>query len=121
MTTITICETCKLQDWAERGVEQTDGAIFASMIEAAAEDSASVTTRRHSCLMGCDHGCNIAIQGGKKLSYVLGRFEPSEAAAQAVVEYASLHAESEKGQVPYKQWPQGVKGHFVSRIPPVDG
>jgi predicted metal-binding protein len=37
-----------------------------------------------------------------------------------VVDYARLHAESPTGQVPFKQWPQGVKGHFVARIPAID-
>jgi len=76
-----------------------------------------VELRRVSCLMGCDHGCNIAIQGHEKLTYVLGRFEAEPASADAILEYAGLHAQSETGQVPFKQWPQGVKGHFVSRIP----
>jgi predicted metal-binding protein len=48
-------------------------------------------------------------------------FKPSEASAEAIVEYAELHAASETGRVPFKQWPQGVKGHFVARIPALGG
>ncbi len=39
--------------------------------------------------------------------------------AQAIVDYARLHAASDSGQVPYRQWPEGVKGHFVTRHPPL--
>lgn len=118
---ITICTTCKRQDWEARGSEVTDGETLADLVEAAASGVPGVETRRHACLMGCDHGCNVAIQGDEKLTYVLGRFEPSAEAAGAIVEYAQRHDEAASGQVPFKQWPQPIKGHFVSRIPPLPG
>lgn len=116
---ITICDTCKRDDWEERGANVTDGEVFAGLIEAAALGVAGVKTRRHSCLMGCARGCNVAIQSQQKLNYTLGEFEPSQEAAEAIVGYAALHAESDSGQVPYRQWPQAVKGHFVTRHPPL--
>lgn len=116
-TTITICDTCKREDWPERGMERTDGEVFAELIETAALGDARVQTRRHSCLMGCARACNIAIQAKGKLTYVLGTFEPDADAAQAVVDYAGLHSDSETGQVPFRSWPKGVKGHFVTRLP----
>lgn len=116
-TTITICDTCKRDDWAARGVTETDGAALATLIEAAAAQTTGVRTRRHSCLMGCGKGCNLAIQAKGKLTYVLGGFDPASDSAADIVEYARLHAASETGQVPFRSWPQGVKGHFVSRLP----
>lgn len=119
MTTyITICDTCKRDDWDETKDNETHGETLAALVEASAQDR-SVKTRRVSCLMGCTHGCNISIQARGKLAYTLGRFEPSREAADAIVDYAELHAQSQTGQVPYKQWPQGVKGHFVTRMPPL--
>ncbi|MGR3757196.1 MAG: DUF1636 family protein [Tranquillimonas sp.] len=115
MTTwITICDTCKREGW-EAG--PTDGERLAEKIEALAP--LSVKTRRVSCLMGCSHGCNVAVQAQGKLSYTLGRFAPDDDAAQAIVDWALLHADSDSGQVPYRQWPEGVKGHFVTRHPPL--
>ena len=119
-TTITICDTCKRPDWETRGVDVTDGTALAALIEAAADGVAGVRTRRHSCLMGCGKGCNLAIQANGKLTYVLGGFEADADQAAAIVEYARLHNDSETGQVPFRQWPQGVKGHFVSRLPVLD-
>ena len=119
-TTITICDTCKREDWAERGMEETDGAALAARIEAAAQGVEGIVTRRHSCLMGCGKGCNLAIQAQGKLTYVMGGFDPRDESAPDIVEYARLHSESETGQVPFRQWPQGVKGHFVSRLPVLD-
>lgn len=117
MTTIvTICDTCKRPEWDAETRENTDGEVLARLVESG-DCPAGVALRRVSCLMGCEHGCNVAIQGEGKLTYVLGRFEPEGESAAAILEYAGLHAASETGQVPFKQWPQGVKGHFVSRIP----
>ncbi|MFY0692679.1 MAG: DUF1636 domain-containing protein [Paracoccaceae bacterium] len=118
-STITICDTCKRDDWQARAEAQTDGERWAEMIEAAADGNPHVRTRRHSCLMGCARGCNVAIQSAGKLAYTLGDFTPSDEAAHAVVEYAALHAQSESGTVPYRQWPQPIKGHFVTRHPPL--
>jgi len=117
-TWITICDTCKRDDWAARGIEQTDGERLARLVEVAAQGT-GLRTRRTACLMGCDHACNVAIQATGKLSYTLGRFDPGEEAAAGIVAYATGHAASETGQVPYREWPQAVKGHFVTRHPPL--
>lgn len=117
-TWITVCETCKREGWDESGAERPDGAALAEMVERAAEGTA-LRVRRVACLMGCDHSCNVAVQASGKLNYTLGRFEVSEEAAQGIVDWAALHSESETGQVPYRTWPVAVKGHFVTRHPPL--
>ena len=120
MTTwITICDTCKRDDWDQGDMTLTDGERLASLVETQAVGSSTVKTRRVSCLMGCKHGCNVAIQGPDKLSYTLGNFEPDDTSAEAIVDYATLHAESQSGQVPFREWPQGVKGHFITRHQPL--
>lgn len=120
MTTwITICDTCKQEGWETGDMSQTDGETLASLVEAAATGLNQVKTRRVSCLMGCKKACNVAIQGPGKLNYTLGEFEPTTDAATGIVAYAIAHAGSETGQVPYREWPQAVKGHFVTRHPPL--
>lgn len=119
MTTwITICDTCKRDDWDEQTHTQTHGEMLAELVEAATQGK-GVKTRRVSCLMGCSHGCNVAIQAQGKLAYTLGRFEPEAEAAAGIAEYAAKHAASETGQVPFREWPVAIKGHFVTRHPPL--
>ena len=120
ITWITICDTCKREGWDPEAQSVTHGEALAELVEAAAALSdAPVRTRRVSCLMGCSHGCNVAVQAPGKLNYTLGRFEPAPEAAEAILDYATKHAASETGQVPYREWPEGVKGHFVTRHPPL--
>jgi predicted metal-binding protein len=120
-TTITICDTCKRDDWAAGEGAETDGEALAALVEAAARGIEGVVTRRHSCLMGCSGACNVALQAPGKVAYTLGRFEPTDAAAAGLVDYARRHDASETGVVPYRDWPTTIKGHFVTRHPPLDG
>lgn len=120
MTTwITVCDTCKRDGWDPSVEPLTDGERLATKIEAAATGLNNVKTRRVSCLMGCKNACNVAVQAQGKLNYTLGSFDPEDAEAQGIVDYACLHASSETGQVPYREWPQAIKGHFVTRHPPL--
>jgi predicted metal-binding protein len=122
-TWITICSGCKREDWESRDVDQPDGEVFAASVEPLA-NAAGIKTRRVSCTMGCARACNVIVQGTNedgvaKIGYSLGSFEGTPADASALVEYAALHATSDTGQVPFRTWPQGVKGHFVSRHLPL--
>lgn len=123
MTTwVTVCDTCKREGWDAGTGAPTDGEVLAEAIEALPLP-ADVKVRRHSCLMGCSGACNVAIQSETpgKLTYTLGQFEPTAEAAEGIVTYAGLHAASETGQVAYRTWPQAIKGHFVTRHPPLPG
>lgn len=117
-TTIFVCDTCRFsREDREAPDGRTGGEMLAERVERLAACAAGIEVRRQSCLMGCDRFCNTAVSAPGKLTYVLGMFAPTEDSAAAVVDYARLHAGSPTGQVPFKQWPPGVKGHFVARIP----
>ncbi|MEM7522489.1 MAG: DUF1636 domain-containing protein [Pseudomonadota bacterium] len=118
VTVITVCDTCRREHRKELKEEPSCGEGLLEEMQKAAADTA-VEVRQVSCLMGCERACNVAISAPGKLTYVLGRFDPTEEAAAGLVEYAQGHSESETGAVPFRQWPQAVKGHFVARIPPV--
>jgi len=120
MTTwITVCDTCKRDGWEAGDMELTDGERLAELVESEIDGEVGVKVRRLSCLMGCGKGCNVAVQANGKVSYTLGNFIPEKAAAEAIVDYARHHAVSETGVVPYGQWPEAVKGHFVTRHLPL--
>ncbi|MEM6486772.1 MAG: DUF1636 domain-containing protein [Pseudomonadota bacterium] len=121
MATITVCETCRYDAETRQRDGVSAGAAFAALVEAAAAPHAAVAVRRHACLMACSRHCATALSAPGKMTYVLGAFEPTAEDAAAMVEYAAKYAASDSGVVPFRDWPQGVKGHFVSRVPPLDG
>lgn len=119
---VTVCDTCRHPDGEKEKDGVSGGARFAEAVEAAAEAVGdSMAVRRHSCLMGCKRHCAAALSApdGGKMTYVLGDFEPSAEAADALTRYAALYAESDTGVVDFKSWPEGVKGKFLARVPPL--
>lgn len=120
MTTITVCTTCRQPALREDRTLTPCGEAMLENVQAAAAVHPGVSVRPVACLMGCEHGCNIAVSAPGKMTYVLGRFTPTPEDAEAIAEYAAKHAANPAGVVPYREWPQGVKGHFTARIPPLD-
>ncbi|MCE7797638.1 DUF1636 domain-containing protein [Sphingobium sufflavum] len=121
---VVACNTCRLSaDAREDGEGVRGGARLAEALRTVKASDArydGVAVQEMACLFACTDHCTIHLRAPGKVSYVLGRFAPDEEAARAILDYAVHYADSEQGRVPFKQWPQGVKGHFITRSPPVD-
>lgn len=115
---VVVCDTCRFSaDERESPEGARGGALLAAALREIA-DGTGVAIQEMSCLFNCDQHCSIHLRAPGKIGYVLGRFEPTPEAARAILDYALAYAASEEGVVPYRQWPEGVKGHFIVRIPP---
>lgn len=121
---IVACNTCRLSaDARENADGMRGGARLAQALHTVKASDAryeGVAVQEMPCLFACSDFCTIHLRAPGKISYVMGRFTPDEEAARAILDYAVHYAESEHGQVPFSQWPQGVKGHFITRSPPID-
>ncbi|MDR6848438.1 MAG: DUF1636 domain-containing protein [Sphingomonas sp.] len=119
---IVACNTCRHSaDAKEDAVGLRGGArLVAALREAQAGDPryAGIAVQEMPCLFACAEFCTVHLRAPGKVGYVLGRFTPDADAATALLDYALAYAESEHGRVPFKEWPQGVKGHFITRTPP---
>jgi predicted metal-binding protein len=119
---VVACNTCRhsehsrTDDEGRRGGERLVAALKA--MQASDPAYAGVAVQEMPCLFACSEFCTIHLRAPGKVGYVLGRFEPGEDAARAILDYAALYAQSDFGQVPFREWPQGVKGHFITRTPP---
>ncbi|MFT3967318.1 MAG: DUF1636 domain-containing protein [Sphingobium sp.] len=119
---VVACNTCRLDKDRREDAEGVRGG--ARLVEALRAVKASdarydgVAVQEMPCLFACTEHCTVHIRAPGKVSYVLGRFAPDEEAARAILDYAAHYAQSEHGRVPFRQWPQGVKGHFITRAPP---
>ncbi len=122
-STVIVCDTCRWEPTVRRRESdgKTGGEVLAELIESEAEREPRVEVRRHSCLAGCKRHCNATVVGDGKYAYYLTQFAPDADSAAAIVRYAALHSESEDGVVPIKRWPEGIRGHFMGRIPPLAG
>jgi predicted metal-binding protein len=119
---IVVCNTCRFSADAREDVQgRRGGALLAdALIEArdAEPRFAGIAIQQMPCLFACSEHCTVHLRAPNKVGYVLGRFTPGADAAHALLDYAVHYAASEHGRVPFAQWPQGVKGHFIVRVPP---
>jgi predicted metal-binding protein len=119
---VVACNTCRHSaDGRDDAAGKRGGARLAEALRAvkASDDRyAQVAVQEMACLFACKDFCTVHLRAPGKVSYVLGRFTPDADAARAILDYAVHYAASEHGRVPFAQWPQGVKGHFITRSPP---
>lgn len=119
---IVVCNTCRFSREArEDGAAARGGVrLLAALRAVKASDPGydGVAVQEMPCLFACSDFCTVHLRAPGKVGYVLGRFTPDEPAARAILDYAVHYAASAHGRVPFAQWPDGVKGHFITRTPP---
>lgn len=71
------------------------------------------------CLWNCTQSCSVVIRDSERFSYVTGRHVPTRAQAEAILSWYDSHGATTGGEVPFKEWPQAMRGHFIARMPPV--
>lgn len=119
---VVACNTCRYS--AEQREDEAGVRGGARLVEALRDVQASdaryaaIAVQEMPCLFACAEHCTVHIRAPGKVGYVLGRFTPDREAARAILDYAVHHAASDEGRVPFREWPQGVKGHFIVRVPP---
>ncbi len=119
-TEVIVCESCRSP--APEDGDGWTGAMFAALLDgviAATPDLAGVRVSTMRCLMSCRRPCAVHIRSPDRMGYVLGDLPPERSAVLALVDYLASYRRTSDGVVPYKRWPEGVKGKFVARIPPV--
>ena len=119
---IVVCNTCRHSaDSREDDEGLRGGAALARTLRTAKDADpryAGIALQEMPCLFACQQFCTIHLRAPDKVGYVLGRFVADADAARAILDYAVAYAASEMGQVPFREWPAGVKGHFITRTPP---
>ena len=119
---VVACSTCRHA--ADQRTDAAGVAGGARLAEALRQVQASdprygaIAVQDMPCLFACQDFCTVHLRAPGKVGYVLGRFAPTADAARAILDYAAHYSYSEAGQVPYRAWPEGVKGHFLTRTPP---
>lgn len=119
---IVACSTCRFTKDARDNTDgQRGGMVFHDAlvrIRDADPRYSGISIQKMACLFACSDHCTAHLRDDEKISYVLGKFTPDDASAKALLDYAVHYAASPDGRVPYSQWPDGVKGHFITRTPP---
>ncbi|MGK6323901.1 DUF1636 domain-containing protein [Sphingomonas sp. DT-51] len=119
---VVACNTCRHSEDAREDASGARGGarLVAALREVQASDPAyaGVAVQEMPCLFACAAFCTVHLRAPGKVGYVLGRFAPDADAARAILDYAAHYAATDTGQVAFRDWPAGVKGHFITRTPP---
>jgi predicted metal-binding protein len=119
---IVVCNTCRFAaDRREDDAGVRGGAAFVAALTAVRAGDpryAGIAIQQMPCLFSCTAHCSVHLRAPGKVGYLLGRFQPDADAARALLDYAVAYGDSAHGRVPFREWPQGVKGHFIARTPP---
>lgn len=121
MREIVFCTTCRFSGAEPLGPDgRTGGETLAAAMEKVLRDHqrSDVKVARQACLWSCLRHCNVLFRDHRRYSYVAGDLKPSGETAEAMLAWFDLHGESETGEVPFRSWPQAMRGHFIARIPP---
>lgn len=119
---VVVCNTCRHTREAQidvagmRGGARLVEALHA--VKASDPRYAGIAVQEMACLFACADHCTIHLRAPDKVGYVMGRFQGDVESARAILDYAVHYAASEHGRVPFSLWPEGVKGHFITRTPP---
>ncbi|PQZ75792.1 MULTISPECIES: DUF1636 domain-containing protein [unclassified Brevundimonas] len=116
---LVVCTTCRFSADAPTDAAGLSGGLrLLDVVSAAVEGVDELRVEEQACLWACVSHCAVYLAEAGKPGYLAGRFAPTQEAAQAVIAFARLYAASPNGAVAYRDWPEGMKGHFIARLPP---
>lgn len=119
---VVVCNSCRhSRESGEDAAGMRGGARLVAALKRLKEDDpryAGIAVQDMACLFACQDHITVHLRAPDKLGYVLGRFRDDAESARAILDYAVHYAASEHGRVAFALWPEGVKGHFITRIPP---
>jgi predicted metal-binding protein len=121
-TVLVVCETCGFDDKQPDAVRPGEllARALEQRLENADDNAVAPQLHRFRCLMSCKRHCVVQVRAPYKIGYVIGDFVPDAGAVETLLDYSRKYMQSESGQVPFKEWPEGVKGKFIARIPPLE-
>ena len=122
MRELVFCTTCRFsagEKFAPGGL--TGGETLARHVEAVVRERGreDIRVARQECLWNCKRHCSVVLRDDRRFTYFTGDHAPERRQAEAIVDWFDLHGASETGEVPFRQWPDAMRGHFIARIPPV--
>jgi predicted metal-binding protein len=120
MRQIILCTTCRYSADSKTGPDgRTGGETLVAHVRARLPESGlkGVEIQTQACLWNCNRSCSVILRDDERFSYVTGGHEPTSDQAEAILQWFTLHGQSESGEVPFRQWPDRMRGHFIARIP----
>lgn len=121
MREIILCSTCRHSAPEKFGPDgRTGGETLIEHVNAVvAARGLDLSIVTQVCLWNCRRHCSVVMRDEERFTYITGDHEPTREQAEAIIDWFLAHGETATGEVPFRQWPERMKGHFIARLPPV--
>lgn len=119
MRAVVLCTTCRFSAQDKTGPDGRSGGMMmvAHMREAIAARGLALPVQTQACLWNCKRHCSVILRDDERFTYMTGDHEPSREQAEAILDWFVAHGETETGEVPFRLWPERMRGHFIARLP----
>jgi predicted metal-binding protein len=120
MRSMVFCTTCRYSAAELTGPDgRTGGETLIAHMEAllAEKGRGDIAVQKQACLWNCTRHCSVILRDDRRFSYFTGNHAPEREQAEAILAWFDLHGESLTGEVPFREWPNRMRGHFIARIP----
>jgi predicted metal-binding protein len=120
MRSLIFCTTCRFSREEKTGADgRTGGETLIDHVKTVLREKGrqDVQIQTQACLWNCKQHCSVVIQDDQRFSYFTGHHAPDKAQAEAILAWFDLHGQSDTGEVPFRVWPEEMRGHFIARIP----
>ena len=115
--TLHVCTTCKMGRPLPEGAVPPGARLLAALKAAGAPRGVRIVPVE--CLSACDHGCNIALSGPGRWSYVYRGMDP-DADVGDILAGTAAYAATSDGLVPWRERPVIFRRQSLARIPPME-
>jgi predicted metal-binding protein len=119
MRDIVMCTTCKFSATEKTAPDGRTGGemLIAHMTDVIAARGLALPVTAQPCLWNCKRHCSVVLRDSTRFTYMTGDHVPTRQQAEAILDWFTLHGESETGEVPFRHWPDRMRGHFIARLP----
>lgn len=119
MRDIVMCSTCRFSATEKLAPDGRTGGetLIGHVRDAISARQIDLPVATQACLWNCKRHCSVVLRDGDRFSYVTGDHEPTRAQAEAILDWFTRHGQSEAGEVPFREWPDRMRGRFIARIP----
>ncbi|MCU9849422.1 DUF1636 domain-containing protein [Defluviimonas sp. WL0024] len=115
--TLHVCTTCRMGQPIPEDEVRPGTRLLEALQAAGAPEGVQIVPVE--CLSACDHGCNIALSGPGRWSYVYRGLNPDEH-VEDILAGAAAYAATGDGIVPWRERPQIFRKQSLARIPPME-
>ena len=115
--TLHVCMTCRMGLPVPEDETRPGARLYEALLAAGAPEGVRIAPVE--CLSACDHGCNIALSGPGRWSYVYRGLDP-DAHVGDILAGTAAYAATKDGLVPWRDRPVIFRKQSLARIPPLE-